>query len=176
MALLWAGCEQAVEPDNGGQEPSGEEQKPGGDPSEEPSEEAWPAEELAALYKEIEIEDFEFCSGGNENARLEYFTGYGAPRKLEDDFAENGKYIDGNMGGDWIRYDLILRANRLIAVLQETSGDYSAATMLADIIAAQFVLASPRKVMLSPGASVRRAGSVTSVIEYRRSFQDQTKP
>ena len=132
MALLWAGCEQAVEPDNGGQEPSGEEQKPGGDPSEEPSEEAWPAEELAALYKEIEIEDFEFCSGGNENARLEYFTGYGAPRKLEDDFAENGKYIDGNMGGDWIRYDLILRANRLIAVLQETSGDYSAATMLAE--------------------------------------------
>lgn len=51
-----------------------------------------------------------------------------------------------------------------------------AATMLADIIAAQFVLASPRKVMLSPGARVRRAGSVTSVIEYRRSFQDQTKP
>lgn len=40
-----------------------------------------------------------------------------------------------------------------------------AATIDADIIADQFVLASTRYVMTRPGASVRFDGSVTSVIE-----------
>ena len=51
-----------------------------------------------------------------------------------------------------------------------------AATIDADIIAAQFVLASPRYVITRPGASVLLEGSVTRVMDYRRSFHDQTKP
>ena len=91
------------------------------------------------------------------------------------------QYIDGNMGGDWIRYDLILRANRLIAVLQETSDvirEHARETdIVARIQAGQYVMVlvhTDKRNAYIMGEKIRTAFEMKNIKRMRRSRASTT--
>lgn len=82
---------------------------------------------FATLYGGILMEDFDFSSEGINNARLEYYTGYGVARYNDDVMDESGKsqYINGAMGSEWLNYTMIRTVNEFMVNLDKYASNFT---------------------------------------------------